>query len=198
VSGRPAQPPKRDAEVEAAAAKVFYAHGYADATVQGVADELGILKGSLYHYIDSKEDLLFRLFEKVHGEVEGIIGEVVAAEGLDPLQRLSLYVRLQVVHNLNDLQRISIYYRELDRLGPERRAAIVAWRRVHENFVAGLIGEAQEQGLADTSVDAGLLSNCVFATLIWPYHWFRSGVDGAAEDVADACVAHVLRGVAGR
>jgi AcrR family transcriptional regulator len=190
-------PRKRDEEVVAAAAKVFYARGYADATVQGVADELGILKGSLYHYIDAKEDLLFRLFEQVHVDVEGIIDEVASAEGVDALERLSRYVRLQVVHNLGDLERISIYYHELDRLGPERRASIVAWRRVHERFVASLIGEAQDAGLADASVDARLLSNCVFAAIIWPYHWYRAGADGDVAAVADACVEYVLRGVTG-
>jgi AcrR family transcriptional regulator len=190
-------PRKRDDEVVAAAAKVFYERGYADATVQGVADELGILKGSLYHYIDTKEDLLFRLFEKVHEDVEGIMGQVSSAEGLDPLQRVGLYIRLQVMHNLNDLERISIYYHELDRLGADRRASIVAWRRVHEKFVSGLIQEAQEAGLASRAADATVLSNCVFATIIWPYRWYRAGADGDAASVADACVAYVLRGIAG-
>jgi TetR/AcrR family transcriptional regulator, cholesterol catabolism regulator len=45
---------RRDQEVIDAAAKVFYERGFADASVQDVADELGILKGSLYHYIETK------------------------------------------------------------------------------------------------------------------------------------------------
>lgn len=73
-------PRKRDREVVDAAARVFYRKGYADATVQDVADELGILKGSLYHYIDTKEDLLYRLFEEVHADVEQIREEVAAAD----------------------------------------------------------------------------------------------------------------------
>jgi AcrR family transcriptional regulator len=43
--------------------------GYSAATVQVIADELGILKGSLYHYIDTKEDSLYRLLDEVHTEV---------------------------------------------------------------------------------------------------------------------------------
>src|SRR5690242_13433489 len=45
---------KRDREVLDTAARVFYERGYSDASVQDVADELGILKGSLYHYIKTK------------------------------------------------------------------------------------------------------------------------------------------------
>jgi AcrR family transcriptional regulator len=188
---------KRDEEVVAAAAKVFYERGYSAATVQDIADELGILKGSLYHYIKTKEDLLFRLIEGVHTEVEAILEDVLAVEGIDPLERMGLYVHRQVVHNLGDLQRISIYYHELDRLGEDRRRSVVAWRRRHDRFLRDLIREAQEQGLADASVDAGLLANCVFATVIWPYRWFHTGSTDTPESIADACTAFVSRGVAG-
>src|SRR4026207_1251516 len=85
-------PKKRDRGVLAGAARVFYERGYSDASVQDVADELGILKGSLYHYIDTKEDLLFRLLEEVHVDVQRILEEVEALDGLDPLARLHEYV----------------------------------------------------------------------------------------------------------
>jgi len=188
---------KRDDEVVAAAAKVFYERGYSAATVQDIADELGILKGSLYHYIKTKEDLLFRLFEQVHKEVEGILEEVLAIEGIDPLERISVYVHRIVVHNLNDLQRISIYYHELDRLTEERRKSVIAWRRRHDRFLRELIKQAQDEGLADASVEAGLLANCVFATVIWPYRWFQPGRGDTPESIADTCTAFVTRGVQG-
>src|ERR1700744_339601 len=71
---------RREREVLDAATKVFSSRGYADASVQDIADELGILKGSLYHYIDSKEDLLFRLLEETHDEVQTIMDEVAAMD----------------------------------------------------------------------------------------------------------------------
>ena len=107
---------------------------------------------------------------------------MLAVEGLNPLERIELYVRRIVVHNLNDLTRISIYYHELDRLSEERRRAVIAWRRRHDRFMRDLIREAQEQGLADASVDAGMLANCVFATVIWPYRWFHARLQGHAGE----------------
>ena len=181
----------------AAAAKVFYERGYSSATVQDIADELGILKGSLYHYIKTKEDLLFRLFEQVHKEVEGILEEVLGIEAINPLERISVYVHRIVVHNLNDLQRISIYYPELDRLSEERRKSVIAWRRRYDRFLRELIQQAQDEGLADATADAGLLANCVFATVIWPYRWFQPGRGDTPESIADTCTAFVTRGVQG-
>lgn len=189
---------KRDDEVVAAAAKVFYEHGYAGATVQGIADELGILKGSLYHYIDTKEDLLFRLFEQVHAEVEEILDEVLAVEGITSLERIRLYVRRQIVHNLGHLEPIAIYYHELDRLSPERRRAVIGWRRRHDRFLRDLIRQAREEGYADPDHDPALLANNVFATIIWPYRWFRVGGDDTPESIADACADFVVRGIVGK
>ena len=83
-------PKRRDREVIDAAAKVFYRRGYADASVQDIADELGILKGSLYHYIDTKEDLLFRLLSETHDDVHAILDEVAEMPDLEPLERLHL------------------------------------------------------------------------------------------------------------
>jgi AcrR family transcriptional regulator len=188
---------KRDEEVVSAAAKVFYERGYSAATVQDIADELGILKGSLYHYIKTKEDLLFRLFEQVHKEVEAILEGVLAIEGIDPLERIRVYVHRQIVHNLNDLERISIYYHELDRLTEERRKAVIAWRRRHDRFLRELIKQAQDDGVADPSLDAGMLANCVFATVIWPYRWFQPGRGDTPESIADTCTAFVARGIQG-
>ena len=189
-------PKKRDREVLDAAARVFYERGYSDASVQDVADELGILKGSLYHYIDTKEDLLFRLLQETHDEIYEILEEVAELEGLNPLERLEIYIRKQVEYNIDNLLRVSVYYHDLERLTEERRKAIVGRRREHETWVIGLIGEAQAAGLADPGLDPKIAARCIFATIIWTYRWFRKGRD-AREKVASTCAAFALRGVIG-
>jgi AcrR family transcriptional regulator len=192
----PKAPKKRDREVLDAAARVFYERGYSDASVQDVADELGILKGSLYHYIDTKEDLLFRLLQETHDEIYLILDEVAALEGLNPLERLEIYIRKQIEFNIDNLLRVSVYYHDLERLAEDRRKEIVRRRREHEKWVIGLIEEAQAAGLADPSLDAKIAARCIFATIIWTYRWFRKGRDGR-EKVASTCAAFALRGVIG-
>jgi TetR/AcrR family transcriptional regulator, cholesterol catabolism regulator len=188
---------RRDQEVLDAAAKVFYERGYADASVQDVADELGILKGSLYHYIETKEDLLFRLLEQLHDEVQAILEEVAAEEGLAPLDRLAVYVRKQVLFNLENLPRVAVYYNDYERLSPERRAQIVARRRLHERYVTEVIEDAQRAGQASPDLDARLLSNFIHGSFIWTYRWFRPGGKVSRDKVAETCAEFVLSGVIG-
>jgi len=187
----------RDAEVLAAAANVFSRRGYAAATVQDVADELGILKGSLYYYTRTKEDLLFRLLSAVHDDVDALLEAVAAIEGLTPLERLSEYVRRQAAYNLRNLVRITIYYHDLDQLGDGRRREMLRRRRQHEDFVTGLIEEAQSGAEIDGAGDPRLLARTVFAVILWPYRWFRPRGRLRIEDVAESCVAFVRGALAG-
>jgi TetR/AcrR family transcriptional regulator, cholesterol catabolism regulator len=166
---------RRDQDVLEAATKVFFEQGYASASVQDVADELGILKGSLYHYIETKEDLLFRLFEDVHNDVERILDDVRAADDLGPRERLKLYVRRQVEYSLANRPRITVYYHDMELLSEERRARVAARRRVHTVFVTDLVKELQRTGEANASLDPRVLTNCIFSTIIWIYRWYQPG-----------------------
>jgi AcrR family transcriptional regulator len=188
---------RRDEEVLDAAARVFAQRGYSDASVQDVADELGILKGSLYHYIKTKEDLLFWLLEEVHEDVERILEEVAAMEGLDPVERIAAYVRRQVLYNMDNLQRISIYYHDMDRLSTERLEVLMQKRKSHTRFVTDLVREAQAQGLADAAMDARVVTNCIFATVIWIYRWYRPSGRISRTKIADICAEYALSGVVG-
>jgi AcrR family transcriptional regulator len=188
---------RREGELLDAAQKVFYDRGYADATIQDVAEELGILKGSLYHYIKTKEDLLVALFDDLHAGIDEVIREVAAVPGLDPLERLELYVRRHVLFNLDNLERIAIYYTDLKRLSPARRDGFVERRRTYERFVTSLIRDAQASGQADPELDAEMVSNCVFATIIWTYRWYRPDGRSSSAQIAAQCSDFVVGGLAG-
>ena len=63
-----------------AAARMFDAKGYSATSTQDIANEVGLLKGSIYYYINSKEDLLFRIIEESH---EGALRAIATVSALD-------------------------------------------------------------------------------------------------------------------
>ena len=189
---------RRNREVVDAAAKVFLARGYADASVQDVADELGILKGSLYYYISTKEDLLFWLLEEVHVDVQRILEEVEALDGLDPLARLHEYVRRQVEYNASNLAKISVYYHDIEQLGDERREDIKGRRSAHERFVMTMIKDAQGRKEIDPGADPRVLANCVFAVIIWIYRWYRPGGRVKRDELASLLADFAVGGLSSR
>jgi AcrR family transcriptional regulator len=194
---RTGTPHRRDQELVDVATRVFYERGYADATVQEVAENLGILKGSLYHYIDTKEDLLVRLVDQIHTDAEVMLDEVSAADLVAPADRLELYVRRVIEYNLHNIRRIAVYHREVDRLGDDRHTQIMRRRATHEQFVQRLLEEAQIGRPADARLNAQILSNLVFGAIVWMYTWYRPGAKVENDTIVQTCCRFVLSGLSG-
>jgi AcrR family transcriptional regulator len=163
---------KRQREIIDAAADIFHRKGYSDTSVQDVADAVGILKGSLYYYIDSKEDLLFRMLLEVHEDAKAVVTETATLD-LPPLERLRIYVQRHVQYNASNLAKIAVYYHDFGLLTSKRKKAIIGQRKFYETFVRGLIVEAQERGEVDAEVDPIVVSNAIFGLVNWIYTWYN-------------------------
>jgi AcrR family transcriptional regulator len=192
---RTGSPKKREQEIIDAAAEIFHRQGYSDTSVQNVADAVGILKRSLYYYIDSKDDLLYRVLLEVHDAAHTILEEVVAMDNLSPLEKLDAYVRLHVEYNTRNLTKIAVYYHDYKLLAPERRAEIRRQRKLYEDFVLSLVTLAQLQGEVAPDLDPAVLSYCLFGALNSVYTWYRPGGKVSTEQLADTLARFVLAGV---
>ena len=76
--------PERWNEIVDAAGDVFDEKGYAAARIEDIAARVGLLKGSLYYYIDSKEDLLFAIVDGNHSRGIAVVEQGAALESADP------------------------------------------------------------------------------------------------------------------
>jgi AcrR family transcriptional regulator len=185
------------ARILEAAAGLFARKGYGQTSVQDVADAVGILKGSLYYYIDSKEDLLFRLLDDIHQETSQIVKEVEPLEDVPAIDRLGMYVQRHVEFNARNTTKITVYYQDIGLLSPKRRKVILEQRKLYEDFVEGLIEEAQAAGDIDRSLNAKLLTFFVFANINWLYTWYKPRGAIKPDEVAALCSDFVLAGVTG-
>jgi AcrR family transcriptional regulator len=177
----PAGRRNREAEILQAALAIFAEKGYAAASIQDVADAVGVLKGSVYHYIDSKEDLLFQIFENAHGDAELMMRELEALD-VDAVERLRAYLERGVANTLQNLELQSLYFRDWRYLTGERRAQLVERRRQYDHYLRDLIAAAYKfKGLQGT-VNQRFVSSFVIGGTNWVADWYRpDGKDSPAE-----------------
>src|SRR5215213_1607556 len=142
----------REAEVLDAAIEVFCQKGYSGASIQGVADRVGVLKGSLYYYIRSKEDLLARIVDEVHRQSTDILDEVLALE-LSAIDRVRIYIERHVEWYLGNIKQVSVFFREWRLLTGERLAIVLERRRGYDRAVRDLIAAAQTAGDVPADID---------------------------------------------
>ena len=82
--------------------EALVAHGYADLTIQTIADEFEKSKSLLYYHYDTKEDLLVDLLRYV---TDGFAGEVEPMPDGDPEAHLTAILDLLVPRDLGEADR---------------------------------------------------------------------------------------------
>ncbi|MFK0168660.1 TetR family transcriptional regulator [Streptomyces sp. NPDC090306] len=83
-------PERRIDEVRAAAAAVFEQRGYSGTTMALIADEIGVLPGSLYHHFRSKEEIAVAILQRFEQDLGTASVKPARAADADPEQRLRL------------------------------------------------------------------------------------------------------------
>ncbi len=82
------EPDVRRSEILDVAQQMFYTRGYEQTSIQDIIDQVGIAKGTFYHYFGSKVDLLDQLIERLVDQAMVFI-EAVATDGqLNAQQKL--------------------------------------------------------------------------------------------------------------
>lgn len=168
-----------------AACDIFWEKGYRAASLQDVADRVGVLKGSLYYYIESKEDLLWRIVEDVHVEAIEILDQALALEA-SPIERIRFYIGRHVEWYLSNFRAVTVFFREWRNLAGERLRIEKDRRRSYEQVVHGLMAAAQEAGEVSPELDLHYAARYVLAAVNAVPDWYRPGRGKSAARIAEA------------
>ena len=186
---------ERWAELIEVATQVFYEKGYDGASLQDIADRLGMLKGSLYYYIQSKEDLLFDVISSVHRDGLAVIRSRAEVEG-DPLRRLESVIVGHVEHTCRNLVPTAVFLHELSALPGERRAEVLGSEHAYQGVFRDLIEQAQARGDVRADLDPRLAALSVLGSTNWVYRWFRPGGAFSPEQIGAELAEMSIRGIA--
>lgn len=185
--------PSRWDDVVRSAAKVFRARGFARASLEEIAEDLGMWKGSLYNYISSKEDLLVAV---VTVPAERLIADVRAIRdsGGAPEEQLRAIVRchVDVLVDIYDFAAVYLYEAAGRDLG-ER------WRETDREYTSA-VREVIESGMAAgdfrADQDARVSTMTLLGALNWLTRWWDPAGGIGPEAVAEQIAATVIHGLA--
>src|SRR5215831_9779041 len=140
-------------------------------SLRDLAAEVGILVGSLYHHIVSKQELLLILMKDhlidLHNSAER------ALEGVDgPVNRLRGFVRFHCEYHMLKRKEVYISNFELRNLEPKNYNLIVVLRRVHEKRLKDILDAGVSEGFFEIS-DTHVASFAILAMLTGICVWYR-------------------------
>jgi AcrR family transcriptional regulator len=165
------------------AAILFDHHGYHRTTMEDISDVVGIKKPTLYHYFQSKDEILSLIhtefMDLLSSKQEERKGLVISYEDLLRNSMRDI-MRLMVTHR-SHVRVFFEHHREL----PEPFQSSI---RLKRDAYFGLIASYIQIGIDDKKYkisDANLGALAMFGMCNWAYTWFNPNGPHSADDVAD-------------
>jgi AcrR family transcriptional regulator len=176
-------PEERRGQVVSAAAELFDSSGYTHVTMGDIARIVGIAKPTLYHYFDSKDDILLAIHEEF---IELLISRHIARQ-VDELPPEILLLEAMVdILELMETHRghVRVFFEHHRDLPTEARDAIRAKRDHYEQVVEALFDDAAALG-SFVLGDSRLSALAMFGMCNWAYQWYRPGGALTPRQVAE-------------
>ena len=183
----------REAELLEAATRLFRERGFHATSMQDLAEALAMNRGSLYHYIVSKDDLLWTVMNRAFDLLEARVTPLLEADG-PALPRLSAAIREHLRVAADHADELSLIQIELRSLNSERRRQMIERRDAYEGRWRATIADGINGGeLRAANIDLtgiGILSVCN-----WFTQWYRPGGRLEVDAIADEFVDLFLMGL---
>ncbi|WP_227996739.1 TetR/AcrR family transcriptional regulator [Nocardia australiensis] len=191
--GRPRRGPdaERVREVLDAAADAFLENGYDATSMQGIADAVGLMKGSLYYYVASKEDFLFQIIEPAYVTALDAVASL-SEDPRAPLDRLTDFVHSHVLFVAANLRTFRIRLREFSQLSPQRQKQLSRSEDDYYAVLMGILRDGVDSGDIDPAIDLRLSSVAILGMLNSMTEWYSVGGRYAPRELAYQLAGMVL------
>jgi TetR/AcrR family transcriptional regulator, cholesterol catabolism regulator len=167
------------------AAELFHKKGFKSATLDGLAQELGVSKTALYHYVSSKEHLLAMVYGQAFEKIFERIHEISAMD-VAPDEKLRLLLRHHIKNiTIKHPALFSVFFAEENQLPEKDFEKIRVEKRKYSQVLEDIIKDGIGRGVF-RPVDPRLQSNAILGMCNWVYKWYRPNSAAYSPDqVAD-------------
>ena len=177
---------RRQQEVVTTAAALFARRGFQVTSMDELSEATGLGGGGLYHYIGSKQKLLFEIFGQLMAPLLQRAAEI-EANADTPEQQLRALVRAWVAHIETHLDHMAVFAQE--RHAIEREPEWEDVRASRDAFEAILARRLAAVGLTDRLAHFALLGMVNHTAT-----WLKPGGRLSAEQIADGYCDMLLGG----
>lgn len=160
----------REEEVLGAAAALFAERGYSATSIRDIGERVGLLGGSLYHYIKSKDALFVRIHDRALQGAEDRIRAAIAGMD-DPFARLATACRVLLDIQLDPASLTMPLMNDFRAVPDAVRGRLVERRDAFEALFAGLV----ESVPLREGVDRGVYRILLLTTINSASTWYRPG-----------------------
>ena len=183
---------KREAVLKTAA-QLFLEKSYARTSLNDVADRLKITKPALYHYFQSKEEILLECYRLGTALIEEILNGIASGcgNGLEKVEAfIYSYANVMTVNFGRCVMRLD----DAD-LSSKALAEVRSYKRKIDRSLRSLI----QEGISDGSIspcDPKIAAFSIAGALNWIGHWYEPDGALSPDEIASQFAQTLTRGLA--
>ncbi len=187
--------PNREEEILEAATDLFFSKGYQASSLRELAAILDMNPATLYHYFESKDELLFRI--QSHGIdvlMERARSALESTENAPVAERLRAFLSAHVSYHVDHYKLARLHVAEYRSLAPESRAVLRERLKEYERMLVDIVTE----GVASGELISEHPKATAFAMLGAGVHvsnWYRPDGALSRDEIVRSTVDLLLEGV---
>jgi AcrR family transcriptional regulator len=179
-----------------AATELIARVGFGPASMRAVAKASGVSLAGLYHYFDSKEQMLFLIqFRAFNSLVNGLREKLHGVN--DPIEQLRIMVRTHVDYFAANISALKVCSHELDSLSGEAYEEAKRLRQEYYKITRSIVDRIFEAHASESTLNRHVATMSLFGVLNWLYRWYAPKRGSSAATVANQITAQFLEGVMG-
>ena len=164
------EPSTRRRQILEIAARLFAKKGYRGTSMRDIGEQAGVLGGSLYHHIRSKDALFVELHNAALDEAESRIVQAVQAQS-DPWARLNAACATLLDIQLAPDSLTTPMMNDFREVGEDVRQQLIARRDRFEGLFRSLVDDLP----LPLHIDRSVYRNLLLAQLNSTADWYRPG-----------------------
>lgn len=181
----------RKEEIIKAASNLFSQKSYHDVTMDQIAGEVGVAKGTIYLYFESKENLYLGILEHTFETIESILEKEIAKEDPAP-QKLKKILRLIFQFYFQNMDVLRILTRDETRLIREHFEFTERWRHRRIKLYRKILEKGIKEG-SFRSANTELMALIIFG-LVGSVMFFYP-TDKTAGEIAEEVFSMISEGI---
>jgi len=181
----------RKEEIMKAAVNLFSQKSYHDVTMDQLAEEVGVAKGTIYLYFESKENLYLEILEHTYETIESILEKEIAKDDPAP-KKLKKALRLIFQFYFQNMDVLRILTRDETRLIREHFEFTERWRHRRIKLYRKILEKGIKEGSfrpANTELMALIIFGLVGSVM------FFYPTDKTAGEIAEEVFSMISEGI---
>ncbi len=163
--------------------------------MRDIAKAFGVLPGSLYAHIDSKETLLVEIVDTGIEHFLEAVEPIAAAKGAAAM-RMREAIRAHIIVVTENPERSLVVFHQWRFLGDPYRDAAIAKRRRYEQAFVRILQDGIAEGSFDPGLNVRIAVLTVLGALNWTPEWYSPGGQASPPEIGDMMANMLLKSLA--